>query len=208
MDERELRSSVEALLFASEKPLSPEELQEAYESEVTAKQIKEQIDELRKEYEAGRRGFRIYEIAGGFQLASAIDFAEVLKRFYHAREKKKMSPASLETLSVIAYRQPATRAEVEAVRGVNVDAAVKGLMEKGLIRIVGRKEVPGRPILYGTTREFLERFGLRSLEDLPPLSEYSLKDLDPNLLPPELKTGLETSGQRLETQDKNENDNR
>ena len=187
MDKLDLRRSIEALLFASEKPLSVEEIQQAFEDGVSAKQVRDEVDALRCECEAERRGFRVYEIAGGFQLASAIDFAEVLKRFYQAREKRKMTPASLETLSVVAYRQPVTRADIEAVRGVNVDAAVKGLLEKGLVRIIGRKEVPGRPILYGTTREFLEHFGLKSLEELPPLSEYSLKDLDPSLLPPELK---------------------
>jgi len=187
MDKMELRRSIEALLFASERPLSVEEVQEAFSADVSAKDVRAEIEGLREEYEAQRRGFRLYEIAGGFQVASAIDFAEVLKRFYQARAKKKMTPASLETLSVIAYRQPVTRADIEGVRGVNVDAAAKGLLEKGLIRIVGRKEVPGRPILYGTTREFLEHFGLKSLEELPPLSEYSLKDLDQALLPPELK---------------------
>ena len=187
MDSMELRKSIEALLFASEKPLSAEEMKEAFEEDIPAKDIKIEIEALRAEYEETRRGFRIYEIAGGFQLASAIDFAEVLKRFYQARDKKKMSPASLETLSVIAYRQPVTRAEIEAIRGVNVDGAMKGLMDKGLIRITGRKEVPGRPLLYGTTRDFLDRFGLKALDELPPLSEYSIKDLDPALLPPELK---------------------
>ncbi len=206
MDSMELRRSLEALLFTSEKPLSAEELLEAFAGDVTLKEIREEIDALRQECEDQRRGFRIYEIAEGFQIASAIEFAEVLKRFYHAREKKKMTPASLETLSVIAYRQPVTRADIEGIRGVNVDGAVKGLLEKGLIKIAGRKEVPGRPILYGTTREFLEHFGLKSLQELPPLSEYSLKDLDPNLLPPELK---QTVDDRLETidEDKNESSN-
>lgn len=187
MDNLDLKRSLEALLFASERPLTVEEIQEAFPEGIEAKDIKAQIEELGRDYESERRGFRLYEIAGGFQLASAIEFAEVLKRFYQAREKKRMSPASLETLSVIAYRQPVTRADIEAIRGVNVDGAVKGLMEKALIRIVGRKEVPGRPILYGTTRDFLERFGLKSLDELPPLSEYTLKDIDPNLLPPEMK---------------------
>jgi segregation and condensation protein B len=196
MDGSELKKSIEALLFASERPLSIEEIREAFPEDVSMSDIHVQINDLRSEYEAQRRGFRLYEIAGGFQLASAVDFAEVLKRFYQSRDKKKMSPASLETLSVIAYRQPVTRADIEAIRGVNVDAAVKGLMEKGLIRIIGRKEVPGRPILYGTTRDFLERFGLKSLEELPPLSEYTLKDLDPNLLPPEMK--IADSVQRTE----------
>ena len=193
MEMDDLKRSVEALLFASEKALSPEEIRGAFAiDEVPTSRIQDALNELREEYETQRRGFRMYEIAGGYQLASAIDFAEVLKRFYQEREKKKMSPASLETLSVIAYRQPVTRADIEGIRGVNVDAAVKGLMDKNLIRIVGRKEVPGRPILYGTTREFLEHFGLKSLEDLPPLSEYSLKDLDPSQLPPELKQQMES----------------
>ncbi len=199
MDKIELRRSIEALLFTSEKPLSAEELKEAFTDDVSLKDIRSEIDALREECEEQRRGFRVYEIADGFQIASAIEFAEVLKRFYHARDKKKMSPASLETLSVVAYRQPVTRADIEGVRGVNVDGAVKGLLEKGLIRIVGRKEVPGRPILYGTTREFLEHFGLKSLQELPPLSEYSLKDLDPNLLPPEMKQAApETSDEPAE----------
>jgi segregation and condensation protein B len=188
MDGTDLKRAIEALLFSSEKPLSAEEVREAFAGQMELKEIREALEQLRQEYDNDRRGFRMYEIAGGYQLASAMEYAEILKRFYQEREKKKMSPASLETLSVIAYRQPVTRADIENIRGVNVDAAVKGLMEKGLIKITGRREVPGRPILYGTTREFLDHFGLRSLEDLPPLSEYSLKDLDPELLPPELKT--------------------
>ena len=187
MSDRDLRAAVEALLFASERPLTPEEMKHAFEEGVSVADIRGAIEELRNEYDNDARGFRMYEIAGGFQLASDIRFAEVLKRFYQSREKKRISQAGLETLSVIAYRQPVTRAEIEGIRGVNVDGAVKTLMEKGMIRIAGRKEVPGRPILYGTTQEFLEHFGLKSVQELPPLSEYSLKDLDPSLLPPELK---------------------
>jgi segregation and condensation protein B len=187
MSDKDLRAAVEALLFASERPLTPEEMKHAFADGVSAADIRGAIEELRSEYDNDARGFRMYEIAGGFQLASDIRFAETLKRFYQSREKKKISQAGLETLSVIAYRQPVTRAEIEAIRGVNVDGAVRTLMEKGMIRISGRKEVPGRPILYGTTQEFLEHFGLRSVQELPPLSEYSLKDLDPSLLPPEMK---------------------
>ena len=182
-----LKPAIEALLFASERPLSPEEIKHAFQDSVSAADIREQIESLSREYDAQDRGFRMFEIAGGFQLASDIRFAEVLKRFYQSREKKKLSQAGLETLAVIAYRQPVTRADIEAIRGVSVDGAVKTLLEKGMIKITGRKEVPGRPILYGTTQEFLEHFGLKSMQELPPLSEYSLKDLDTNLLPPELK---------------------
>ena len=186
----DLKGAIEALLFASERPLSAEEMKSAFpegEESVSVPDIREQVEILKNEYEAQNRGFRVYEIANGFQIASDMRFADVLRRFYISREKKKISQAGLETLSVIAYRQPVTRAEIEAVRGVNVDGAVKTLMEKGLIRIAGRKDVPGRPILYGTTDAFLEHFGLKSTQELPPLSEYSLKDLDPSLLPPEMK---------------------
>ena len=196
----DLRGAIEALLFASERPLTPEEIKSAFpegEGSVSVADIRGQVAALKKEYETQNRGFRVYEIANGYQIASDMRFAEVLRRFYISREKKKISQAGLETLSVIAYRQPVTRAEIEAIRGVNVDGAVKTLMEKGLIRIAGRKDVPGRPILYGTTAEFLEHFGLKSTQELPPLSEYSLKDLDPALLPPEMK-------QAQNTQEKNE----
>ena len=187
MNDSDLKSAVEALLFASEKPLTPEEMKDAFGGGVSAADIRAQVESLRKEYDEQNRGFRVYEIAGGFQLASDIRFAEILKRFYQSREKKKISQAGLETLAVIAYRQPVTRADIEAIRGVNVDGPVKTLLEKGVIRICGRKEVPGRPILYSTTQEFLEHFGLKSVQELPTLSEYSLKDLDPSLLPPEMK---------------------
>lgn len=186
----DLKGAVEALLFASEKPLSAEEMKNAFpegEGSVTASDIRKTVEALKDEYEAQNRGFRVYEIANGYQIASDMRFAEVLRRFYISREKKKISQAGLETLSVIAYRQPVTRADIEGIRGVNVDGAIKTLMEKGLIKIAGRKDVPGRPILYGTTDEFLEHFGLKSTQELPPLSEYSLKDLDPSLLPPEMK---------------------
>ena len=197
-----LRSAIEALLFASERPLTPEEMRSAFDSDLSAAEIRAEIEALRSEYDAQSRGFRVFEIAGGFQLASDIRFAEILKRFYQSREKKRVSQAGLETLAVIAYRQPVTRADIEAIRGVSVDGAVKTLLEKGLIRITGRKEVPGRPILYGTTQEFLEHFGLKSVQELPALSEYSLKDLDPNLLPPEMKqNGFESSAQNQTERD-------
>ena len=178
---------VEAVLFASERPLTAEELKEAFQEKIDAGKIKSMIDALKKEYESQNRGFRLFEIAGGYQLVTDPRFSEYLKRFYQSREKKKLSQATLETLSVIAYRQPVTRADIEFIRGMNVDGAVRTLLEKGLVRISGRKEVPGRPMLYATTQMFLEHFGLASLKDLPPLKEFTMKDLDPNLLPPEVK---------------------
>jgi segregation and condensation protein B len=192
MEPPELQRAIEALLFASEKPLTLDHIQMACEEGVTAEHIRTALRALREEYDAAGRGFKLYEIAGGYQFMTDPKHAPFLRRFYQAREKKRLSQASLETLSVVAYKQPASRADIEFIRGVNVDGALKTLLEKGLVRIVGRKDVPGRPMLYGTTREFLEHFGLKSTDELPPLSEFSLKDIEDRLLPPELKGQTET----------------
>ncbi len=185
--DNDFKNAIEALLFASERPLSAEEMKVGFSGDVSTAEIREALEALMSEYEAMNRGFKLYEIAGGYQVASDIRYADTLKRFYESREKKKFSQAALETLSVIAYRQPVTRADIEAIRGVTVDGAVKTLLERSLVKIVGRKDVPGRPLLYGTTQDFLERFGLKSIKELPALSEYTLKDLDPSLLPAEMK---------------------
>ncbi len=190
MANEDLKHAIEALLFASERPLTPEQIKEAFEESQEVSVIRRALEELRGDYVSENRGFKLFEIAGGFQLVTDPRFSSYLKRFYQSREKKRLSQASLETLSVIVYRQPVTRADIEFIRGVNVDGALKTLLEKGLVRIVGRKEVPGRPMLYGTTKNFLEHFGLNSLKDLPALNEFTMKDLDPHLIPPELKEGL------------------
>ncbi len=197
----ELKYIVEALLFASDRPLSAEEMKEAFEEKITSADIASSLDALKADYEEQGRGFRLFEIAGGFQLVTDSRLAPYLKRFYEEREKKRLSQASLETLSVIAYRQPVTRADIEFIRGVNVDGAIKTLLEKGLVKIVGRKEVPGRPMLYGTTKIFLDHFGLKSTKELPALSEYSLKDIEPHLLPPELKGSAEGETEMAEQTD-------
>jgi len=183
-----LLTAIEALLFASERPLHVEEIRHAFEEPgLTAGDVHERLETLRDSYESEGRGFRLLEIAGGWQLVTDSRHEELLKRFFASRHKKRLSQATLETLAIVAYRQPVTRTDIEFVRGVNVDAALKTLLEKELVRIVGKKEVPGRPLLYGTTPEFLEHFGLASLKDLPPLTEFSEKDIDPSLLPPEMK---------------------
>ena len=204
MENDELKVVLEALLFASDRPLSIEEMKEAFsasggEERVNASDILESLSALKADYEKQGRGFRLFEIAGGYQLVTDSRLAPYLKRFYQEREKKRLSQASLETLSVIAYRQPVTRADIEFIRGVNVDGAIRTLLEKGLVKIVGRKEVPGRPMLYGTTKQFLDHFGLNSAKELPALSEYTLKDIEPHLLPPELKVaeGLPPEDTRL-----------
>ncbi len=193
MEEHELKFAVEAILFASERPLTAEQIKTAFDEPVEITKIKEALGELKADYETQSRGFRLIEIAGGAQLVSDERFAPYLKRFYESRERKKLSQASLETLSIVAYSQPVTRADIEAIRGVNVDGPVKLLLEKEMIKIVGRKDVMGKPMLYGTTQEFLEIFGLKSLADLPKLSEYTEKDIESHLLPPELKQPVELS---------------
>ena len=175
--------AIEALLFASEKPLSIQEIKSAFD-DMNVQDVQESLKNLKEDYETQERGFQLSEIADGFQIVTHPRFASYLKKFYQDREKKKLSQGALETLSVIAYRQPVTRADIEFIRGVNVDGAIKSLTEKDLIRMVGRKEVPGRPILYGTTKNFLERFGLSSIKGLPPLTEFTEKDLDQTLVPP------------------------
>ncbi|HTL71479.1 MAG TPA: SMC-Scp complex subunit ScpB [Candidatus Eisenbacteria bacterium] len=196
----ELKHAIEALLFASERPLQIEEIREAFEEALSAEDVKKSLAELRAEYEAQGRGFRLFEIAGGYQLVTDPRFEGYLKKFYAARMKKKLSQATLETLSIVAYRQPVTRADIEFIRGVNVDGAVKTLLEKGLIKIAGKKEVPGRPLLYATTPAFLEHFGLNSVKDLPALNQYTEKDLDPSLLPPEMKRPEAAAEPGAETQ--------
>jgi segregation and condensation protein B len=197
----DLKFAVEALLFASERPLQAEEIRQAFSSKdgesVGIAEIDQALSQLKEDYVAQGRGFELAEIAGGFQLVSHPRFSSYLKSFYQSREKKKLSQAALETLSVIAYRQPVTKADIEFIRGVNVDGALKTLLEKEFVRIVARKEVPGRPMLYGTTKQFLEHFGLNALKDLPALSEYTLKDLPENLLPPDFKpTVQEEAGEQ------------
>ncbi len=196
MSDTELKHALEALLFASERPIAVDEMKEAFADDgggaaFSEKEIRQYLEALRGEYESQKRGFKLIEIAGGWQFVTDERFASTLKRFYQSREKRRLSSASLETLSVIAYRQPVTKADIEFVRGVNVDGALKTLMDKGLVKMAGRKDVPGRPILYGTSKEFLERFGLNSVKELPPLSEFTLKDIEEHLLPPELKSAKE-----------------
>lgn len=161
-----LRSRVEAVLFVATEPVSIEQLCEA--TGESARHIKAALDELRRSL--GDRGIALREVGGGYRLHSHPDYREDVER-YLLPPKMYMSPASLETLAIVAYLQPITRAEIESIRGVNVDAVMGTLEQRQLIRELGRKEGVGRPILYGTTTTFLEAFGLRSLDELPPLPE-------------------------------------
>lgn len=165
MSQDNLKAVIEALLFTSEKPLILEQLKDVLEN-LETNALRAILEELRAEYEKAQRGIRIVEIAGGFQMITSPSLSPFLKKFYKERRQERLSKPALETLSIIAYKQPITRMEIESLRDVNVDGLIKSILDKNLIRIAGRKKAPGRPYVYGTTRQFLEYFGLKSLEEL------------------------------------------
>jgi segregation and condensation protein B len=166
-----LKAAVESLLFVSEKPVTLEQLKAAIPG-VGVAELREAMASLMADYKNAAKGIVIVEIAHGYQMLSSPDCAGYIREFYKTRHKEKLTKPSLETLAIIAYKQPVSRTDVELIRGVNSDGVVMHLLNKGLIKIVGRKEVPGRPYVYGTTQQFLEYFGLRSLEDLPKLEDF------------------------------------
>ena len=166
----ELRRLIEALLFASPDPLTVQRIK-AIVPGTENEDIVESIEELRRDYERDDRAFQIVEVANGYQLTTKPDYAIWVDKLFESRSKTSLSRPALETLAVIAYKQPVVRSAIEAIRGVNVDSVLRTLMERGLVRIVGRAEGPGRPLLFGTTREFLMRFGISRISDLPKLEE-------------------------------------
>ncbi|MHC4500205.1 MAG: SMC-Scp complex subunit ScpB [Planctomycetota bacterium] len=162
-------SVVEAVLFASDESLTPARLADIVGTSV--RQIRQHISSLNDKYQANHNAFRIEQIAGGYQMLTLSPYNSWLKKLLRVRGDSKLSPAALETLAIIAYKQPVIRADIEAIRGVAAGEMIRNLMYKGLVKIVGRAEVLGRPMLYGTTRKFLETFGLNSLKDLPKIEE-------------------------------------
>ncbi len=162
----ETLAALEALLFASDAPLELARIGEVLE--LAPEEVRAGLDALRAACEAPDRGLALVEVAGGYRLVTRPELAPVLVRLQRLRLRSRLSRAAIETLAIIAYRQPISRPEIEQLRGVSADAVVTALLERRLIRVVGRKAGPGRPILYGTTREFLEHFGLRDLGELPP----------------------------------------
>lgn len=164
---------IEAIIFASEAPLTVERVAEIM-PDTEKKEIMALLEKLVREYEERGGGFCLMEVAGGFQFRTRQDLAPWIRKLKTARSAM-LSPAALETLAVVAYRQPLVKSEIDRIRGVDASGALKGLLEKKLVRIVGRKDVPGKPIIYGTTKKFLEVFNLRDLSELPTLRE--LKDL-------------------------------
>ena len=169
MEREDIRSIIESLLFVADSPLTIQRLGEVLEG-AEKEDVRSILDELQAELENSRRGVRLVEVAGGYQLRTAKVNADWVKKFLGGRPAR-MGRATLETLAIIAYRQPITRAEIEAIRGVDVDGVINTLLDRSLIRAVARKDVPGRPFLYGTTPEFLQLFNLKDLTHLPTLKE-------------------------------------
>jgi len=177
MTNEEAKKIIETLLFVSESPLSLDRIKEVLE-DIEKDSVKVLIEELKNEYQNTNRSFTIEEVGGGYRLATDPYYGVWVKKLYKDNRKHRLTMPSLESLSVIAYRQPVTKSELEAIRGVNVDGVLKNLLDRNLVKIVGRKEIPGRPFIYGVTKEFLIHFGLNSLEDLPKLKEFSEEDIE------------------------------
>ena len=171
MEPEQVKRIIEALIIASPKPVSATRLSSIVPN-VTVAKVKEIIEVLRKEYDEEQRGFELWTIAGGDQVRTRTEFSPYVKQLQPERPLR-LSKAALETLSIVAYKQPVTRGEIEAIRGVDAGAVVRSLLEKGLVKGAGHREVLGRPMEYATSSRFLEVFGLRTLRDLP-----TLKDLE------------------------------
>ena len=187
-----LHRVLEALLFASDKPISaaecvkhlkgaveaaPEDLEVAALAKTKQDEVASAMRELGAKYEEQQRGFRLVESGSGWKAVTTPDAAPWVRQLFPENRPARLSPSALETLAIVAYRQPITRADIEAVRGVNVDGVMQTLLERGVIRISGRADVPGRPLLYGTTEFFLEHFNLRSLDELPNCAELRRVEL-------------------------------
>ena len=171
-----ITTHIEALIFASDSPISIKEIKQCIESILDQQYeksfLQNKILTLQLKYMQNSFAFQIVEIAGGYQFLTKEEYNDTIGVLLKQKSKKKLSKASLETLSLIAYKQPVTKSEIERIRGVNADYAVRKLLEKELIQIKGRSEDPGRPLLYGTSNKFMQHFGLNSIKDLPKLKEF------------------------------------
>ena len=191
-----LEQRIESLLFSSERALSETKLQTVLGIEDATKEIKQAIESLNQSYDEQSRAFRIERIAGGYRVMTREEFAPLVSRLHAERQQQRLSQAALETLSIIAYRQPVMRAEVEVIRGVACGEVLKGLMDRRLIKIVGRAEEVGRPMLYGTTKDFLRIFGLANLQDLPEVQGLSR---EPSWKPAPPESSQEVSDETTES---------
>jgi len=174
LDEQELKGIIEALLYVSPEPLTVDKVTTVLAGPPRIV-VHNAIRSLQQDYDQEGRGLHIVEVAGGYAMVTRPDCAPWITRLHKAKASAKVSRSAMETLAIIAYKQPIVRAEIEQIRGVETSGVLRTLLDQKLVRMVGRKDIPGRPIMYGTSKVFLQRFGLRDLRDLPPLREF--KDL-------------------------------
>jgi segregation and condensation protein B len=185
LEERELKAILESLLFVSAEPVPLERLMVVIGT-VSKIELRHALQSLREDFDREGRGVQMVELAGGYQIVTRAEYAPWLKRLAKAKASPKLSRYAMESLAIIAYKQPIVRAEIEQIRGVEVSTVLRTLLERKLIRMVGRKDVPGRPIMYGTTKLFLQQFGLSDLSQLPPLREFKeLGEAEQAMLPVE-----------------------
>lgn len=171
MEKEQATKIVETLLYMTDHALTEGEIAEILENRsFKAEKVREIIKEISDKYDASDSGLRVIEVAGGFQMATRPEMAEWIRKLYKERLTVRLSPSSLETLAIIAYKQPITRGEIEQIRGVEASGVMETLLERRLLKVVGRKETIGRPLLYGTTIEFLRHFGLKHLSELPDIA--------------------------------------
>lgn len=187
----EIKNIIESLLFVAQEPLSVDRLKKILEHAET-REIREALEEISVEFDDRKGGFYLHRVAGGYQLRSRPEYSTWIKRLLQPKPFR-LSKAALETLAIIAYKQPVIRSDVEHIRGVDCGGVLKVLLERGFIRVMGRKEIPGRPLIYGTTRRFLEVFGLETLKDLPTPKEIEELGNAP------LETANETPAEDLQT---------
>lgn len=189
MEQNDVKKAIECIVFVSDQPVSVDKLQQVF-AELERAEIKKCLKELTEDWKTLGRGVILEEVAGGYQFRTDPAYSEYITNFNKRIKKFRLSRAALEVLAIIAYKQPVTRVEVESIRGVDSSGVINALLERRILEIKGRKEVIGKPFLYGTTGEFLEVFGLKSLTDLPTLKEIDeiSKNLDPGIssLPEEL----------------------
>jgi segregation and condensation protein B len=170
----QIENIIESLLFASDHPLSTAKLNSLLE-DANTQQIEEAVESLKRRYDQGEHSFQIVKVAGGYQICSRPQYAPWIQRLFRSRARSRLSRPALETLAIVAYKQPILRAEIEALRGVHVEGVLQTLLQRNLISVKGRKATVGRPLLYGTTNEFLRYFGLNEITDLP--AEGELRSL-------------------------------
>ena len=167
----ELRAIVEALVFAAEEPLTLGDLADLFPS-ASRESLQQALDDVVAYWEGNRRGLQVLRVAGGYRMTTRPELGEWVRALFRSRNRRRLSPAALETLAHVAYRQPVTTPEIQALRGTDPGGVLQTLLDRRLLRVVGRKKVVGKPLLYGTTQEFLTHFGLNSLTDLPTLEEF------------------------------------